>query len=321
MYEKINVINSHQKDQIVYLGYLSKEQAKRLIFADHFPKTESSMGYQRPPDKKRARSFAKYINDCSSGYITPILLNARETIRFEGNNDFGTIFVPKKKCLSIIDGQHRSIGVIEYLNDELPIPFMLFKNLDMNAEQELFITINREQKKVSMSHMYFFNKDDFYSKLVVKLEEDPESPWYKNIRLVDVRGTNRPVSLNSIRNTLIELLKSGQIKYRDFDTQYYIVIDFWKTVGRVWPEAWNASKKSLLKKAAGALGLSKLGGNLVSLCFDEKTAKLDCEKLYTYLNKASHINWMSDGDFMGFGGRAASDLIKDKLEELIYKKD
>lgn len=318
---RINVIKRIQKNQAVYLGYLTKEQARQLTFSDHYPPAQSRLGYQRPPEQKRAKTFASYIEESNSGFTTPILLNAREQIEYvcEGDSDFGYIMVPNKACLAIVDGQHRTMGIIDYLEMDLPIPFMLFGNLDTQLEQELFITINREQKKVSMSHVRFL-ENDLYSELVVKLESDPESPWFQRINLVGARGTKRPVSLQSLRDALEELLQSGQIKMLDFDEQYNIAVGFWNVAAKVWPDAWEAPKNSFLKKSMGTLALSKLGGYLIPQCLHEESGVVDYDKLHTYLSRATEVNWMSDGNFKGYSGRHAADLIKSHLDSLIFSK-
>jgi DGQHR domain-containing protein len=321
---KINVLRNQQKNQLIYIGYLNKEQAEILTFSDCYPPTKTRLGYQRPPEKKRAEGFAKYIRESKSSYLTPILLNAREKLTFhsDGNTEFGYISLPEVQCLAIIDGQHRTLGVTDYDCSALPMPFMLFDNLNTEYEQDLFVTINREQKKVSMSHVRFIgHSDDLLSEIVVKLESDPASPWYHRVNLVGARGTKRPVSLQSLRNALEELLQSGEIKMMDFDDQYKIAVDFWDTVAKVWPDPWEAQKNSLLKKSMGTLALSKLGGYLIPLCLDRKKNILDKNQLFAYLTKAAKVNWMSDGSFKGYSGRHGADLVKNELDALIFAKE
>ncbi|WP_027416649.1 DGQHR domain-containing protein [Aneurinibacillus terranovensis] len=320
---KINVLRSIQKDQVIYIGYLTKEQAEILTFSDCYPPTKSRLGYQRPPEKKRARAFADYIKDNGAGFLTPVLLNARQKVKFvcEEDTQYGYILVPEKNCFAIVDGQHRTLGVINYLEAELPIPFMLFDSLDTDAEQELFITINREQKKVSMSHVRFIGqKNDPFSELAVKLELDPKSPWYHRVNLVGARGTKRPVSLQSLRNALEELFQSGEMKALSFDEKYKVAVDFWMVVSKVWPEAWEAPKNSLLKKAIGTLAICKLGGYLIPQCFNRSIRKVDIQKLESFLVRASEVNWMSDGNFKGYSGRHGADLVKNELDLLIFSK-
>jgi DGQHR domain-containing protein len=319
----INVVRNIQKDQTIYLGFLTKDKALKLTFSDQFPPTVGRLGYQRPADIKRAKLFAKYLVEKSSGFVTPILLNAREKFDFypQGPLGHGTIQLSHEKSLSIIDGQHRVLGLMETSNLDLPIPFMLFENLDLETEQDLFITINREQKKVNMSHVWFTDrKKDELSQIVVRLESEPSSPWYQKVNLNGVRGTKRAVSLDSLRSSLIELFQSGEIKVLSLNQKYDIAVAYWNVVSQVWPLAWNATKNSLIKKTMGTLALSKLGGFLIVNCLDKETKILDQEKLKKLLSKAGFINWMNKGEFNGISGRKGADVVKNKLDEIIFSK-
>lgn len=321
---KLNVLRSHQREQTIYMGYLTVEQAKEVTFSDHYPPTDDRLGYQRPPEKKRADQFANYIiNNKESGFVTPILLNARDKMVFKSqiDSEFGSLLVPKNKCLAIVDGQHRTLGIVDHKNVDIKIPFMLLDNLNIEHEQDLFVTINREQKKVSMSHVRFIDsKDDPLSELVIKLESDPESPWYHRVNLVGARGTKRPVSLESLRNSLEELLQFGEIKMMDLDRKYDIAVGFWKVVSEVWKDAWDAPRNSLLKKSLGTLAVSKLGGYLIPQCLDRERGIIDKKKLKGLLSNAAEVNWMNDGDFKGYSGRHGADLVKNELDSLIFAK-
>lgn len=319
---KVNVIKSLQKQTNTYSGFLSKQQASVLLFSDHYPPLNDRLGYQRPPDKKRAESFAKYLKTNSSAFSTPVLLNSRNKLKYsETTPGFGYIELPEKECLSVIDGQHRSLGIIRHYEKDIVIPFLLFEDLAPESEQELFITINREQKKVSMSHVHFIGrKNDEYSEIAIKLESDIKSPWYQKVNLVGARGTKRPVSLQSLRSSIIELLQAGEIKVLSFEQKYNIAIDFWSVVSETWPEAWDSKKKSLLTKAIGTLALSKLGGFIIPNCLNKNKNGLIKDKLQEYLIKASEVNWMSDGNFKGYSGRHGADLIKNELDSMIFKE-
>jgi DGQHR domain-containing protein len=320
---RLYVLKGMQKNQIVFTGYIKPQQARILTFTDEYPPTVDRVGYQRPPVKKRINDFSKYIDQQKSGFVTPILLNSRVDIEFNQiDNDYGYIELPTLKCLSIVDGQHRTLGTIQYERMCIPIPFMLFNGLDVSIEEDLFITINREQKKVPMSHVRFIDREnDPISQIAIKLEQDPGSPWFQKVNLVGARGAKRPVSLDSLRNALKELFQSGELKILDFDQKYNIAKDFWIVVAKVWPEAWAASKNSLLRKSMGTLAISKLGGYLIPQCIERNNDfSLNTEKLFISLSKASHINWKNDGEFKGFSGRHGADLVKNELDLLIFNE-
>ena len=69
---RLNVMKSKQKDQIIYLGYITPEQANIITFTDEYPPSENKLGYQRPPEKKRINNFSKYLANEPASFVTPI---------------------------------------------------------------------------------------------------------------------------------------------------------------------------------------------------------------------------------------------------------
>lgn len=322
---RIPVVRHRQRGLCVYMGHLTAELAGLVTFADHYPPAPGRVGYQRPPDTKRAQAFARHLLEDQAGFMTPILLNARTPVSFEpvaDDSDLGHLVVTNATSLAIVDGQHRTLGVKgdqRFLTH--PVPFMLFNELDIDIEQNLFVTINREQRRVSMSHVRFVSRaDDPLSEFVVRLESDPDSPWFHRVNLVGAKGTRRTVTLQSLRTAMEALLQAGEIKALPLDSQYQIALGFWKVVASVWPAAWESHRKSLLTKSLGVLAVAKMGGYLLPRCLrhDAEGVALDTAELARYLMRAGEINWMSDGSFQGFAGRHGADLAKDRLDALVF---
>jgi hypothetical protein len=89
-----------------------------------------------------------------------------------------------------------------------------------------------------MSHVYFVGRDeDELAELVIKLESDPESPWYPKVNLIGALGLGRSVSLQSLRGDLEDLLGSGQVKVLTFEERYQIADRYWTIVSRTWSNA------------------------------------------------------------------------------------
>ncbi len=327
---KIPVVRHYQKGRTCYTGHMSAADAARLTFADSYPPdlTAGRIGYQRPPDERRAKSFAQYLRDDDAGFMTPLLLNARggaEFVEAVLGGDVGYLSIAEGQTIAKIDGQHRGIGAEQYLGEpEYPIPFMMFSDLDTKIEQDLFIAINREQKKVSMSHVYFVGREgDELAELVTKLASEPESPWYQRVNLIGARGTGRPVSLQSLRSGLEDLLDSGRIKTLTFNERYEIAKAYWQVVSEVWPEAWENPRGHLLTKSIGMIALSQLGGDILPNCLNGRGSApehlLNREKVADFLGRAAHVDWSSrDGDFKGIAGRGGAKLVKDQLDHIIY---
>ncbi len=326
---EIPAVRHYQKGRTCYTGHMSAEDSARLTFADSYSPTPAPerLGYQRPPDERRAKSFGAYLRDDEAGFMTPLLLNARGGIEFveatQGSN-LGHLRVAGEQCIAKIDGQHRGIGAEQHLGEPgYPIPFMLFDDLDTRLEQELFIAINREQKKVSMSHVHFVGREgDELAELVIRLESDPESPWYHRVNLIGARGTGRPTSLQSLRSGLEDLLDSGRIKALTLDERYEIAKAYWQVVAEVWPEAWKNPRGNLLTKSIGMIALSQLGRDILPQSLNGRGSPpaqiLDRSKVAEVLGRASHVDWSSSGDFEGIAGRGGAKHVKDRLDRVIF---
>lgn len=328
----IPVVRHYQKGRTCFTGHMTAEQSAKLTFADSYPPDEATgrLGYQRPPDQRRGRLFGEYIRLDAAGFMTPLLLNARSKLEFvptSPSSPVGYLRVPARAFIAKVDGQHRGIGVEQYSGDpSYPVPFLLFEDLDTDLEQELFIKINREQKKVSMSHVYFVGReDDELAEMVTRLESDPSSPWFHRVNLIGAKGMGRSVSLQSLREGLEDLLGSGQVKSLTGEEQYHISRTFWKVVSEVWGSAWINPKRHLLTKSLGMMAVSKLGGDLIPLCLNNGRAAnpdqiLDIEKLRSLLERAQHVDWSSSGDFQGIAGKGGAKMVKDKLDDLIFPR-
>jgi DGQHR domain-containing protein len=327
----IPVVRHYQKGRTCYTGHMTAEEAAKVTFADSYPPepSEGRLGYQRPPDQRRGHLFGEYLKFDEAGFMTPILLNARGKLKFipaDGQSNLGVLEVPERRMIAKVDGQHRGIGVEQYSGDPLyPVPFMMFEDLDTEIEQQLFIRINREQKKVSMSHVYFAGReDDELSELVTRMESDPESPWFHKVNLIGAKGLGRSVSLQSLRDGLEALFSSGQVKALTAEEKYKLALHFWAAIAQTWPAAWNNPRRHLLTKSIGMIALSQLGGDLLPLCLNGRGSDpdkiLDATKLKSYLNKAASVDWASDADFHGIAGRGGAKVVKDQLDALIFPR-
>jgi DGQHR domain-containing protein len=258
--------------------------------------------------------------------MTPILLNSRMLIDFRSENGshIGEIHVSPGQLFAKIDGQHRGLGIEDYLDDEqFPVPFMLFDQLETDLEQQLFVAINREQKRVSMSHVLYVEGDsDELTAIAERLNEDDRSPWHRKINLIGSTGTGLSVSLQGLRDGLVLLFAAGRTKVLPEEHKYVIARDFWTAVAETWPDAWGQPKKHAIATAIGILGLSKSGSFLIVDCLtgsDEPEDAIDRKHLRELLRKARSVDWRrADGQFAGLGGRGGADRVADALDAYFF---
>jgi len=323
----VPVVRMVQKGRACYLGTFTAEQSAVYTFADSYPPDPANgrLGYQRAPNDHRAKDFAGYLKSFDSAFMTPILLNSREPLRFSPDahgSATGVIHLGSDTRLAKIDGQHRGIGVERYLQDPtFPVPFMLFDNLPADAEQELFISINREQKKVAMSHVLYVNsatgQQDLHTDLALRLNEDPASPWYRRINVIGATGTNKTMTLQGVKEGLDLLLAHPKVRAISDDAKYVLARDFWRTVSEIWPDAWAQPRRFMLTKSIGHFGISKSGSFVLASCLtgdDDPEKSLDRPKLRSILALAAGVDWESGGQFAGLGGRGGADRITQELD-------
>ena len=101
----------------------------------------SFLGYQRNPERARARAFARYLRTQSVPVVpTAVLLNARDGFSVGNQNGTSHADIREDADLWVIDGQHRIEG-FRYAIDELglirlkdfPIPVVIADGLTHGA--------------------------------------------------------------------------------------------------------------------------------------------------------------------------------------------
>lgn len=160
-------------DQPAGRFYVSKINANILIpISQSDTRTPyNSTGIQRKLNMSRVREIAKYCEEKSAMFPTPIILSAdsnyfnfysESNTKMEYTNiesgfleiDDGKI-IQDKKFLSIVDGQHRLSGIDESgMAQEFDLLVMFVFDTEAYQDAEIFSIINRNQKQVSKSLVY-----------------------------------------------------------------------------------------------------------------------------------------------------------------------
>ena len=160
-------------DQPAGRFYVSKINANILIpISQSDTRTPyNSTGIQRKLNMSRVKEIAKYCEEKSAMFPTPIILSAdsnyfnfysESNTKMEYTNiesgfleiDDGKI-IQDKKFLSIVDGQHRLSGIDESgMAQEFDILVMFVFDTEAYQDAEIFSIINRNQKQVSKSLVY-----------------------------------------------------------------------------------------------------------------------------------------------------------------------
>lgn len=141
-------------DELLKIAYVGHKSSRNI---------DNIKTYQRMLEKSRLKSIAEYI-ETGGKFPTNIVINIKtkknDKLIFDvkdrvGNESYGILHLPGNYATAwIIDGQHRLYGYAfaaakDGARDEKStLPVLAFENLSADEEQNMFVDINSEQKKV-----------------------------------------------------------------------------------------------------------------------------------------------------------------------------
>lgn len=152
--------------------YVTKINASKLIPISQSKERNpyNSTGIQRKISTPRVTEIAKYCDSPNSMFPTPIILSgSSQYFTFNGieksdefiNLDSGFLeiktdnIIKDEKYLSIVDGQHRLMGISQSANPtKFDLLVMFIFDTENYEDAEIFSVINRNQKQVSKSLVY-----------------------------------------------------------------------------------------------------------------------------------------------------------------------
>lgn len=304
-------------------------------------------GVQRVLNRSRVLDIRDYIeNDPEALFPSTVLLaidtSGREALTGEAVDvlqDFGKFCVTPDMSVSVIDGQHRLAGLFLSSEEtlraiEMPVAFMLDVSVPVAAK--LFQHINGKQQKVNKSVIFdlFDNVPDEsldteddratkrYHTVCVNLYTDPESPLYRQIKMLGVGG-------GAISQAFfIDACKKELKCFKGSDVQdiYDELFDYFVVLQQAFPEDWPKplghksdeeidrysdmvlrERKSQLAKTNGMTAMLRLYNWLVEKGIGTFAVKALC----------GEIDWTEP---IGTGGVAQTRLFK-RLKEIIESKN
>lgn len=279
-----------------YAFIMSSEDLLKIAYVSV---DEREKGVQRPLSDKRCKDVAKFIDSDEGIFANNIILNLPQDAKFlpsKENKNIGVLKVPsQEKSAWIVDGQHRLFG-FQYAQKHLELVCSAFINLSVANQAQLFKTINKEQKGINPSVLYdllpIIKDADFRKQrsqsLVKQLNEDPESPWFEEIKMLGVgKGL---VSQAAFARSLEDLIdpNGGPLTSYSESVQYKILLNYFNAFRALFSEEWGSTKYVLTK----AIGLSAMCGifrKVHSLCQSDFTV----ENFIRQLSPLEHFDFTS----------------------------
>ena len=309
----------------------------------------ASVGYQRNPERPRARAFGRYLQTQSIPLVpSAITLNARDGI--SGTDDEATI--PEGLDLWVIDGQHRIEGFRYAIEErehnllrDFRVPVVIASGLTIEQEAEQFRVINETAKKVrtdlarrllafaarssdgrrqirAQQRLWEATAAD----VIEMLNSDEASPLRGRIQSPNERrGSWHTIRELSFSTSLRPILTT--FPYRDMDGRRIAdqLIDYWQAWQEVIPEAFEASDDHVLLRTPGVFSLHQVALYVWEVCRSqgsEPTTSVIASMIGEMGEFATASYWQSEntqgaavfGSMKGFA--ILADEMKDALMEL-----
>ena len=355
------------------MGAMTPGAMSELLFISNFEKTDPASpavdqhGYQREPMKARIPQIARYyLSGGPTSRTTPIILSVRlkqekEIDEFLELFRAGDVDGIRKRfredTMSVVDGQHRYLGLVEAWTREASftplVPVTLYFGLDFIDEAEFFDVINTEQKKLPKALIEITKADvrDVGSPshtqrvrlIATMLARHEESVWHGQVNLTGARDPNKPVTFEGLRRSTASMFPSeliGRLEAKGTNIEK-VARDYWAMVAATCSEAWNEESRTRpdedgnvveykpkyrIKELVGVAALAKLGKDIITSSLEHPNPT---ERMKSLVGALSEVDWekvnLSENERnpwmasqAGFAGQA--DLYKTLYAWVYYGK-
>ena len=310
-----------QNDRTFYVFSIKSDMLYRIAYVSR-REVDKKEGYQRNLSLKRAKEINDYVFRLKGIIPNNIILNFDVALNYDANKQ--TIsFDVKDNIAWVIDGQHRLFGLS--LSDKaIDIVVVAFENLDIPNQAKIFRVINSTQKGVNASLIYDLIdlvKDASFleeraHELVKKLNDDQESPWYQQIKML---GTGRGLITQSAFVDNLRLLldedKLAALHIYTEEEQYGILKNYFSAIKFLFPDDWG-NANSLLTKTMGFYSLMLLLPTVLQSCLSA-TSDFKVNTILGILGPIKDYDFSSKGLLKGVSGKAGVERIVGELNALL----
>lgn len=294
-----------------YLGVLDSRDLTEIAWADvqaiGGQGSHQLHGIERPLSRARVEELEEYVNRRDASFPTPIVLSVSANDWKCSCPPFDFSILKRSNVAKILDGQHRVEGLKKFSGDredKFECAVVIFVEIPLDKEANIFSTINLKQTKVSRSLAY--NLLEYESTrspqktahdIATRLNRSP-GPFEGRIKILGkvTRGNWRQTITQAAfierllplitddaerdravikRNDAAQLTHADPGSRRIFRNAFIneddalieeIVTDYFTAVERRWPLAWNSrTKGEILGKTTGFAALMRILPDLITL--------------------------------------------------------
>ncbi|MDB5870886.1 MAG: hypothetical protein JWQ07_328 [Ramlibacter sp.] len=282
---------------------------------------DKDKGYQRILSPSRVSSIAKYIS-AKNPIPTSILVSfSKATINATGTE----IAVPTKANAGwVIDGQHRLAGAHQSSKD-IELPVIAFVGLDVDAQIQQFVTINKEAKGVPTSLYYDLlshlpdkspaeRAKERAADIAAELRKEEDSPFSGRIVITSAPKKGQ-ISLNNFVRKVYPLLLDGRVLAPYSVTEQKLVIaNYYKGLQVAFPQVFQ-KHANLFYQTLGFGALMNALPVFLGLCIKKyKAFKVeDVAKVFSQVKHFDFAGWEN----LGTGSAAETQAGEDLRTELL----
>lgn len=286
---------------------------------------------QRILNKRRIRDIRNYVLD-GNMFFNSFILNWTDE-HYSPSREGQNIQIPLiPSSAQVIDGQHRLAGLEEAMKDsdsvgDQEVIVTLSEHLTTPQAARIFLNINTEQKPVPKSLIYdlFGEAIDDAEHVVIRaadiakeLNDDPESPLYKQIKLPGAPRGSGSIELSTFVSAFKQHLGRDGVFYTvnlpSFKHQKNVIENFFLVMKDYYSheKMWNSKAKNPFLKAAGFNGaVDYLTGTLMLKCAEKKSFSVPMMKKVIDLSYDNLLTW---DEMKGLDGKTARKKVKEYLE-------
>jgi DGQHR domain-containing protein len=321
MRKSFKAIEIVQNDWKFYVFSIKSDLLYRIAYVSrrHEDKKE---GYQRNLSEKRAKETNEYIFKFNGIIPNNIVLNFDVDLNYDRNKQTVS-FDAKDDIAWVIDGQHRLYG-LSLSNRSIDVVVVAFEKLDISNQAKIFRIINSTQKGVNTSLIYDLIdliKDSSFleeraHELVKKLNDDPESPWHQQIKMLGIgKGLiSQSAFVDNLRPLLDEERRAPLHIYTE-EEQYGILKNYFSAIKFLFPDEWG-NANSLLTKTMGFYSLMLLLPTVLQLCLST-FSDFKTNSVIRILDSIKDYDFSSGGNLKGVSGKAGVERIVSELNSFL----
>lgn len=326
---EVNALQLQQGSREFFLTVLTASQLTNISYVAVRGQADEEGAVQRIFNRDRLASLRRFA---LHGGIYPSSIVLNWTASTKPVFDDGILkFQESPRSAQIIDGQHRVEGLrsaIEELSSvgDTQIPVSIFIGLETRQCADLFLSINTEQKPVPKSlvfDLYGIASESIVDPAAVRardivmyLNEEPDSPYFDNIKLPNQPIRKGGVALSTAVSALKPLVDDKGI-FEGIDAtelaiQQKIVLNFFTVLSQKYREKWFDKSNAFMFAAGFIGGIDFLHLKLIPLINSMNPKDFSVEFM------AKIIDFGSDGlvrqeEIKGIGGKDAPRKVFDRL--------